>query len=101
MSVGCAPWKGERELSSSSAPDVHFSPFRHVPSVPAAELGDVAAWRRAFRRASLRWHPDKVCARFGGRFAPGDAHRIVERIHAVNLALTEERDGAMAQLAAA
>lgn len=61
----------------------------------------MAAWRRAFRRASLRWHPDKVCARYGGRFAPEDAERIVERVHAVNLSLAAERDAAMAQLAAA
>ena len=70
-------------------------------SVPPSELGDVAAWRRAFRRASLRWHPDKVLARFGWRFAPEERERIVERILAVNLLLAAEREAAMAQLAAA
>lgn len=93
----------------ASAGEVSFATFPWPPAdtgllqaqVPAAELGDVAAWRRAFRRASLRWHPDKVGARLGARIAAADRERVMERVTAVNLALTAERDAAMAQLAAA
>jgi hypothetical protein len=56
--------------------------------LPPALRNDADARRRAVREALRRWHPDKFGQRFGGRLAPEDRERILERVKAVSQALT-------------
>ena len=53
--------------------------------------GDPAALRAAFRRASLRWHPDKFAARFGARLPdPAVRAEVLARAQALAQALTAD-----------
>ena len=56
----------------------------------AGRGGGPAARRAAFRRASLRWHPDKFAARFGARLPdPGVRAEVLARAQALAQALNE------------
>ena len=60
------------------------------PAVDAAALGlngSNAQRKKAFRAASLRWHPDKFMQSFGGRLAPEEADEIMQRVTEVSQAI--------------
>lgn len=48
------------------------------------------AYRRAFRKASLRWHPDKFSAKFGRHLHPDDADEITMRVQNVSQSINDE-----------
>lgn len=48
------------------------------------------AYRRAFRKASLRWHPDKFSAKFGRYLDPDDADEITARVQNVSQSINDE-----------
>jgi len=49
----------------------------------------LAAYKRAFRKASLRWHPDKFAAKFGKYLDPKDADQVQERVRGVSQAIND------------
>ena len=49
-----------------------------------------AALRRAFRAASLQWHPDKFLARHEGRLSAQDRPAVVQRLQGICQAINEE-----------
>jgi len=62
---------------------------RLLAEVPTG--GDPSALRAAFRRASLRWHPDKFAARFGARLPdPAVRAEVLARAQGLAQALDED-----------
>ena len=51
---------------------------------------EAAAWRRAFRAASLHWHPDKFLSRFGASMAEADKSAVMARVHVICQSINEQ-----------
>lgn len=49
-----------------------------------------AAWRRAFRAASLHWHPDKFLSRYGASMAEADRAAVMARVHLICQSINEQ-----------
>lgn len=49
-----------------------------------------AAYRRAFKRASLRWHPDKFAAKFGKYLDPKHSNEICQRVQSISQIINDE-----------
>ena len=49
-----------------------------------------ALFRRAFKKASLRWHPDKFSAKFGRYLDPEHADEIYDRVQKVSQSINDE-----------
>ena len=54
----------------------------------STEEQEAAAGRAAFRRAALRWHPDKFAARYQDRVPHAHWPQLLERVHAFTQELT-------------
>ena len=49
-----------------------------------------AALRRAFRAASLHWHPDKFLSRHGARMVEADRAAVMARVHLICQSINEQ-----------
>ena len=48
------------------------------------------AMRRAFRAASLQWHPDKFLARWQDRLCAADRAAVLQRLQAICQGINDE-----------
>ena len=48
------------------------------------------AYRRAYKRASLRWHPDKFAGKFGKYLDPNHADQICQRVQSISQIINDE-----------
>jgi CCR4-NOT transcription complex subunit 1 len=60
---------------------------KHLAALGASGDADRAAAGAAYRRACLRWHPDKFMARVGARLAPAERAAVQARVNAVSQAV--------------
>jgi len=62
---------------------------RKVASTSNSKYDAAMAYKRAFRKASLRWHPDKFAAKFSSKVHPEDAERVTARVQGVSQAIND------------
>ena len=60
-----------------------------IPSTGHSKQDAAAAYKRAFRKASLRWHPDKFAAKFSSKMHPDEAARVAARVQGVSQAIND------------
>ena len=58
-------------------------------SAEEAKENATKAYKKAFRKASLRWHPDKFMSKFGKFTHPKDADEVYKRVQAVSQAIND------------
>ena len=63
--------------------------LQSMPSENRPEKGS-AALRKGFKKASLRWHPDKFSHRYGDRLDPKQADFIMQRVMLVSQQINAE-----------
>jgi hypothetical protein len=79
----------------ASLPEARTIRMRDVPwpKIDAKALGfegSNAERKKAFRNASLRWHPDKFLQSFGGRLDEAERDAILQRVTEVSQAINAE-----------
>ncbi|KAK3259918.1 hypothetical protein CYMTET_31104 [Cymbomonas tetramitiformis] len=102
ITVGVVPWPPDaaQVLAIMAAEEKHLVSAGETADNQRGELSTYAAYKIAFRRASLRWHPDKFEARFGSRLSnecttsDGLSHRqqVIARVQGVSQAVNDAWD---------
>lgn len=91
------PWPPVTTGLLSAMAAAELSSARADPSRGAAEAEGrgatsreaFVAHKRAFKKAHLRWHPDKFLHKFGRALGPGASERVEERVREISQAINE------------
>lgn len=75
-----ADWESFARLGDGAVIRMSDVPWPMLDKTSLGLDGGAAARKRAFRAASLRWHPDKFLQAFGSRLHPGERDAILQKV---------------------